>query len=319
MKDLVGFYPSRAEAELVKNELVAAGYDHDHITLYDRHGKDEPGLWEDIKSAFGFSDEEDQYLYAEAARRGAVAVALNIKDDDEPSMQRAIPIMQRHGLIDLEKQSAQWRQQGWTGYQGRATTTSTGKVVGKRRAEGKEVIPVVQEELQVGKRAVHQGGVRVYSRVTERPVQEQVQLREEHVQVERRPVDRPISDADRAFEERTIEASETVEKPVVSKQARVVEEVVVNKDVQHRTETVKDTVRRTDVQVEQTGGLRPGEEHIGDEFATELARDNRYAGREWNTVEPEARRSFEQRYPGSKWEQFKDTIRRGYDRARRKV
>ena len=115
----------------------------------------------------------------------------------------------------------------------------------------------MEEELQVGKRQVERGGVRVRSRVIERPVEEVVRLREERVRVERRPVNRPVTEADlRAFREGTIEVIEQAEEPVVSKQARVIEEVAVGKDVAERTETVRDTVRRTEVDVEETGSKK---------------------------------------------------------------
>ena len=116
------------------------------------------------------------------------------------------------------------------------------------------VIPVVEEELRVGKREVEKGGVRITNRVTETPVEEEVRLREEHINVERRPVDRPVTDVDNAFQAGTIEVTETAEEAVVAKNARVVEEVVVNKDVQERTETVRDTLHRTDVDVQQVEG-----------------------------------------------------------------
>jgi len=113
------------------------------------------------------------------------------------------------------------------------------------------VLPVIEEELQVGKREVETGGVRVTNRVTETPVEGQVSLREEHVNVERRPVNRPVSDADAvAFREGTIEVSEKAEHAVIGKQARVVEEVVIDKQATERTQTVRDTVKRTDVEVE---------------------------------------------------------------------
>ena len=79
-------------------------------------------------------------------------------------------------------------------------------------------------------------------------------LHEEHVTVERRPVDRAITGADATFKEGTIEVTETSEVPVVTKEARVVEEVVVGKTATDRVETVRDTVRRTDVDVEQIPG-----------------------------------------------------------------
>ena len=121
-------------------------------------------------------------------------------------------------------------------------------------------IPVVEEEIAIGKREVERGGVRVRTEVEERPVQEQVNLREEHVRVERRPVDRPASEADinRAQQAGTLEVREKAEEAVVQKQARVVEEVVVGKEATERTETVRDTVRRTDVEVEETGGSSTG-------------------------------------------------------------
>ena len=133
---------------------------------------------------------------------------------------------------------------GTPGYGGSERTRST--------SERDETIPVVEEQLNVGKRAVEGGRVRVRSYVVEQPVQEQVDLRDERVSVERRPVDRPLTgaDRDRAFQERTIEAEEKSEEAVVNKEARVKEELVVNKDVNQRTETVSDTVRRTEVDVE---------------------------------------------------------------------
>jgi uncharacterized protein (TIGR02271 family) len=124
---------------------------------------------------------------------------------------------------------------------------------------GDQVIPVAQEQLRVGKRDVSHGRVRIRSYVVETPVEEQVTLREERVAVERRPVDRALGDAEQAFQERTIEAEERGEEAVVSKEARVTEEVVVRKEAEQRTETVSDTVRQTEIEVEDERGNRvPG-------------------------------------------------------------
>jgi uncharacterized protein (TIGR02271 family) len=70
------------------------------------------------------------------------------------------------------------------------------------------------------------------------------------VSVERRPVNRPLAANDQAFQDRTIEVEQKGQEAVVSKQARVTEEVVVNKDVQQRNQKVSDTVRRTEVEIE---------------------------------------------------------------------
>jgi len=116
---------------------------------------------------------------------------------------------------------------------------------------GEVSIPVIEEELQIGKRTVETGGVRVETNITERPVEETVTLREEEITVERRPVDRAVSEADLAsVKEGDFIVKEKAEQAVVGKEAHVVEEVVIGKDVTEQTETVTDTVRRTDVEVE---------------------------------------------------------------------
>jgi uncharacterized protein (TIGR02271 family) len=126
--------------------------------------------------------------------------------------------------------------------------------------ERDEVIPVAEEELHVGKRETNRGRVRIHSHVIERPVQEQVSLREENVHVERRPVEGSTRTGavggDALFQERTIEMDEKREEAVVSKEARVKEELVVRKDVNERTETISDTVRSTEVNIEDERGNR---------------------------------------------------------------
>ena len=121
-----------------------------------------------------------------------------------------------------------------------------------------DTIKVVQEQLRVGKREVARGAVRVRSYVVERPVEEEVRLHEERVQIERRPVNRPMDQADAAaFRDRTVEVQARAEEAVVGKEARVVEEIGVRKETNERVETVRDTVRHTEVEIENTGGQTP--------------------------------------------------------------
>lgn len=335
MSQVVGFYKSQSEAKRVCDELVAAGFDRDEVRVFGGEhvstaaSAHDSSFWQSVKDFFGGADEADHQLYAEAARRGSVGVAVDADSDAEA--QKAADILRRGSAIDLDRESTEWRKSGWTGgttgtaarTTGTASTTET-----QRLQEGKEIIPVVEEQLQVGKRQVQQaGGVRIHTRVTQKPVEAKVTLREEHVDVQRRPADRPLTDADKAFRERNIEVTETREQPVVSKEARVVEEVVVGKNVQQRTETVRDQVRKTDVQVERTGvtgtpgSMASSTTGFGDPdlFARELATDPQYRGRDWTTVSTDAQRTFEQRYPGSKWDQFKDAIHRGYEKLRQKA
>ena len=103
------------------------------------------------------------------------------------------------------------------------------------------------------------GTVRVRSYVVERPVEEQVRLHEERINVRRTPVDRAVTDADTAlFEERTIEARAISEEAVINKEVRVVEEIGIERQSSERTETVRDTVRETRVELEDTTKVSQG-------------------------------------------------------------
>ncbi|WP_018615552.1 YsnF/AvaK domain-containing protein [Segetibacter koreensis] len=145
---------------------------------------------------------------------------------------------------------------GSTGYTGTTGTTSNLDTTesGLRNdltSDETKKIPIIEENIEVGKREVRTGGVRVRSRIVERPVEESVRLREERVNVERNTVDRPATSADlENFKERDIEMVERAEVPVVNKEARVVEEVSIGKEVEERKETIQDTVRKTEVDVE---------------------------------------------------------------------
>lgn len=316
--------------------------------------------------------EEHARYYEEGVRRGGTLVTVSASDTDADEV---MEIMNRHNPVDIEERATQWRETGFGTTAATASTTTTAArpaaaasgisaaaVTGASAAgsnastaaastsqdlRGEQSIPVVEEELSVGKRQVERGGVRVFSRVEEQPVQEQVNLREEHVHVERRPVDRVATSGDfnQAFKEGTFEVTERVETPVVEKQARVVEEVVVGKEATERTETVRDTVRRTDVEVERLGAESaaagsaefdryetdfrsnfqqsfPGNEYSYDQvkpvyrYGHSLASEHRDA--DWNTVEPDARRRWEERNPGT-WDKFKNAARYAWDRTRDKV
>jgi uncharacterized protein (TIGR02271 family) len=121
----------------------------------------------------------------------------------------------------------------------------------KLRAERDEdlIIPIVEEELEVGKREVEAGGVRVSTRVSSVPVEKSVTVREERVSVERRAVDRPIGDMDDAFKERSLEMRASAEEPYATKRAHVVEEIRVHKDRSEHEEKIRENVRHTDVDI----------------------------------------------------------------------
>lgn len=321
-----------------------------------------------FRSLFG-SDQHanDADLYSEAMRRGSYLVTVDAASDEQGD--RAAEIMQRFNPVDIDQRASQWRSSGWTGYQSsspilteteiqndrsgysKTTVATTGTTATPAAsAEAGATIPVVEEQLKVGKRAVVKGGVRIYQHITETPVEESVRLSEEHVTVTRTPVNEPATEADlAAFKEGTMEVRETAEEPVVEKTARVVEEVRVGKEVTEHTETVSDTLRRTDVEVEKLSPQQAGaqtsaqsspsqmldEDIFRQHFQTAygsgnyeeyapayhygatLAGNTRYQGYRWDELEPQVKSEWESTHAGSPWERTKQAVRYGWEKMSR--
>lgn len=247
------------------------------------------GFWGTIKNLF--APEEEYHAYGHAMERGHAMVVVT--PAAEMDRHQVVEVLERSDPIDFDAKLAEWRQAGYD-YSGaaragertgdriggepaaasgtadlanatrvaaeRPSTARPTEPMAGRGAEGNETIDVVQERLRVGKREVAKGAVRVRSYMVERPVEEQVRLREETVNVDRQRVDRPVMPGADPFKEQTIEARATAEEPIVSKEARVVEEVGLRKDANERTETVRDTVRETKVDVddERKSGMGTG-------------------------------------------------------------
>ncbi len=243
-KTVVGLFTNEGAAQHAVRELLASGVAREDIGVTSRNytgggaadaTDTDESLGDKIGNFFGSlfgANDERTGQYAEAVRGGGTVITVDAPTEELAA--RAAAILDKDGEVDMNERDMKSRAAMGEG--------------------GETVLPVIEEELQVGKREVESGGVRVRSHVIERPVEESVRLREERVSVERRPVNRAVDDSYlNTFREGTIEVAETAEVAVVSKQARVVEEVVVNKEVGERTETVTDTLRRTDVEVEQLG------------------------------------------------------------------
>jgi len=247
--------------------------------------------------------------------------------------------------LSSQATSAQGTSLQGSALEGSAAATQASSLAGsQQRDTSTAAIPVVQEQLKVGKREVQRGGVRVFSRVVETPVNESIGLREEHVNVQRRAVDEPISTTDAtAFKEQSIEMRETAEEAVVEKSARVVEEVMVNKEVSQREQQIHDTVRHTEVEVEQLGAGAARSSMMSDDdyyrnhftsnygttgasyedyapaysYGSEMARNQKYSGRKWDDVESDLSSDWSTRAgssTGSTWEKMKSAVRHGWDR-----
>lgn len=339
---------------------------------YATHHEHEGGVTGWFKSLFGHS-ESDRDDYENAVRSGNVL--LSVETDDQ-NTEAVGDILDRFNPVDIHREdSGATSEIAGSGTAGAVSGTTAGRNYGaaqstapqtvpatnQRQATGSakppstsaartnaenQAIPVVQEELQVGKRRVLRGGVRVYSRLVEQPVEETVRLREETVRVNRERVDRPVTQADlRPGRDQVIEVQEYAEEAVVAKQARVVEEVRIQKDANERDETVRDTVRRTEVRVEgieaenARGATGAGETNFDedyrrdfqtnyansgakyDEYAPaysygyDMANDPRYSGRDFDEVESDLRADYGRRYPNSAWDRFKNSVQYGWDKV----
>lgn len=348
---VIGVFDTPDAAHVAEERLVSRGIDQSavHINAHEnayaasgRERHESSGMTGGIKNffaeLFGTEHSDEAGHYSEAVRRGGVVVTVDMPDGAplEPVRETLLDA----GAVDIDERVEQWRQQGYSGYNPDAQPYSADEVAQERST----IVPVIREDLEVGKREVAKGTVRIVSRTVETPVHETVNLREEHARIERHPADRPASQSDlEAFGDRTVEVREMAEKAVVNKSARVVEEVEVGKEVTQRTETIDDTVRHTEVDVDRSGmegGLssRPYEDFEPDyrkdfqsrygaqggsyddyseayRYGHILAGDPRYQGRDWNTIEPEARRDWESQHPESTWERFKLAIQHGWERV----
>lgn len=347
---IVALFDDRSEAERARNDLIKSGFADRGVRLMAQPGTSTSAstghssdtgksFWEEVKEFFGVGNDEERLQYEEGLRRGGTLLTVSAPEN---RVNTAVDTLMQHNPVDIEKRAAEW-QTGGQQTSGRPQTTSSAATAGARparqspTAQGEQTIPVMEEELKVGKRQV-QRGVRILQHVTSKPVEEDVTLRDERVTVARRPVNRPAAGvAPGAFQEKAFDVTETHEEAVVSKQPRVVEEVVVSREAHERTQKVRDTVRRTDVEVQQVGQASDDDvrkiydkEFAGKgytyeqykpayEYGRELATDQRYRGRDWSALEPEARRDFEKSHPGSSWEKAREAIRRAYDGAKARV
>jgi len=248
---IVAVFENADRARTAREALIAAGIDNAEMEVLEN--RDDHDTWTAIKRHA--VPDEDAHLYAEGLGRGHSILVIRATAGEHD---RVIEVLSRSDPIDIDDHAAQWRESGWSGvhpskaaWDVRRQTSAAATNTAPGPGSEEEVIPVFEEQLKVGKRVVEQGRVRVRVYTVERPVQEGVSLREERVAVERRPVDRPVSGmSGEPFQERTIDVTTHREEPVIAKEPRVKEEIVVRSDADQRTETVRDTVRQTQVEVE---------------------------------------------------------------------
>ena len=254
---IVAVFDTAAHADAAIRDLLAAGIPQNAISQHANASVAsgtrttqpvrEQGFW---ASLFGGEPDHDTTVYDRSLQGGSTVVSVQTPD---AHVTRVAEILESHNPIDIDERASSY------GLSQTTTTTRTplapampartAAVGGTAVDDGK--LQLSEERLAIGKRLVNRGGTRIRRFVTETPVEEEVRLRSEKVMIERHPVTdgRPATATD--FTDQTIEMTETAEEAVVAKEAIVREEVSLRKDAVERVETVRDTVRREDVAVEQ--------------------------------------------------------------------
>lgn len=364
---LVAVFDNRTDAQSAYDQLLSSGFSRDSVRLSDANAASggaatAEGIGTGIKHFFQdlFGDEHKHHAsrYEGALARGQHVVTLSA--DSLPDVERAADVVEAFGPVDIDEHSegvatpgalltGAGSRQGTTQGAALSSQSAAGQLQGgasgaslQRDTSTSATIPVVEEQLRVGKREVQRGGMRIFSRIVETPVHETIGLREEHVDVQRRKVDQPISPSDAAaFKEQTIEMRESAEEAVVEKSARITEEVSIGKQVSERQQQIDDTVRHTEVDVERLGTSMGDDERYYREhfkltygasggayddyapaylYGSQIAGSGRYAGRRWEEIEPELRTDWEKRHGGvSTWEKMKSAVRHGWDRMTGKL
>ncbi len=254
---VIGLFDNRTDAQTAMSELVKNGFLAKDIDLSnkvagsgtlssnetagDADGSIGTKVMNFFNSIFGENSPE-AYKYSTVA--SDTEAILTVQTPSKERAEVASDILDNNGAVDVDERMTKF-----------GDDTSSRAEGQKDSNRGRIDIPVIEEDFQVGKRAVERGGVKVKSRIIQKPIEKNIRLREEHVVVRRDPVNQVVSaNALDNFREGEFEITEHAEEAVVAKQARVKENVSIDKTVDERDETVRDTVRRTEVEVNRTKG-----------------------------------------------------------------
>ncbi len=270
---IVAIYDAPAHAELAAADLRQAGVPENAINLHTETAPGgstdmtsttasaprEPGFWSNL---FGGSPDHDTSVYDRSVESGASV--LTVKTPEE-HIARVTEILESHHPIDIDDRAATYgSSQGVASAPATMRQAEPSPMASSMPATGPKPaasaardtdgrMQLSEESLAIGNRVVNRGGTRIRRFVVERPVEENVTLHSENVVVDRHPVTDARTVAD-SFSDKTIEMTETAEEAVVSKSARVYEEVGLRKEASDRNETVKGTVRKEEAKIETIPG-----------------------------------------------------------------
>lgn len=243
LTSLICLFHDRDQAQSAFKEILAANVPQDKVMLI---GRNKPGDSSSVAklTEFGLPNNDLHHLLNGLERDGVVLAVSSLSH----LVEKVEAIFAAHQAKPVDE-DAQDADRGVPFAARPRIRREDAEVV---TVDDHAVIPVVREDLQVSKRTVDAGGVRIYRRVVAVPVEQQIALEEHRVQIERNPVHRAATEHERALgSEQTIELTETREELVVTKAARVIEEVTFGREASQRVERVQETVRHTEIEVEQ--------------------------------------------------------------------
>jgi uncharacterized protein (TIGR02271 family) len=219
-----------SDVSIIDRKTLGTGVDHQHV-----------GLW---RRLFGENVwDHEAAVYGDTLERGGAILAVRTPKERTA---KVMAILDAHQPVDVHEHASKIGTD--VPIEAKALVTAPGTA---KAADKKEVLRLAEEQMNVGKQMFETGTTRIRRFVTERPVEAQVNLHEEHAKVVRKAISDPDYIADIDWSDKEYTVTETAERPVVSKKARVVEEVTLGREGLDRTETVRDTVRRQQAEVEK--------------------------------------------------------------------
>ena len=249
---VVTLFDTAEHADSARRNLEHAGFSADDISIVGKKGLAdnvialrEPGLWHKL---FGrdIADYEAR-VYGKTVEGGGAVLTLRVPDTE---LAKAMGILNQHHVVDVSRRAVETGLMASGDVAPAVPTPAPAKPLTAEIDKG-EVIRLAEEQLEVGKRLVTEGTTRIRRFVVEKPVEAKVTLHEEHVEIVRLAAANPASIKDVDWTEKTIEMVDTHEEPVISKSVHLAEEVRVGKKATDHVETVREKVRRQDVQVDR--------------------------------------------------------------------
>ena len=267
---IAAVYKTEAQAKSAVTDLVTAGVSRSSIDQHMEGGSylggsssletrpvESKGFW---SSLFGGETHDDTSVYDENLTSGGSVVTVRAVSDAE--YDHVAAILERHDPVDVDNHMGRSSVIETTTTDTYGTAPVAAKPVATGVASDDATLSLSEESITVGKRMVNRGSTRIRRYVVEKAVEENVTLRDEKVTIERRPVTAGSAVSDTAFTDKVIEMTETGEEAVVGKTARVVEEVALRKEAVDHVETVRDTVRKEEVEIEEVPGTGLAADHL---------------------------------------------------------